>query len=141
MHESKAPQPRDRAVPLVDFRVAALNLATRSAGTRPRSFTSMHCALAHSRTSVPPAPPGCAARTWRQRLCADRITTAGGPRRVPIAVHQASTGKGGRRTAGYSRGDTIAELALPSSARDGSAVSACFAVISPYDTDCPPSIT
>jgi len=43
MHESKAPQPRDRAVPLVYFRVAALNLATRSAGTRPRSFTSMPC--------------------------------------------------------------------------------------------------
>ena len=85
MHESKAPQPRDRAVPLVYFRVAALNLATRSAGTRPRSFTSMPCALAHSRTSVLSAPPAgalrppragrhapppadCAARTWRQRI-------------------------------------------------------------------------
>ena len=32
--------------------VAALNLATSSAGTRPRSFTSMPCAFAHSRTSV-----------------------------------------------------------------------------------------
>ena len=32
--------------------VAALNLTTSSAGTRPRSFTSMPCALAHSRTSV-----------------------------------------------------------------------------------------
>jgi hypothetical protein len=85
MHESKAPQPRDRAVPLVYFRVAALNLATRSAGTRPRSFTSMPCALVHSRTSVlsapaagalrppragrhAPPPAGCAARTWRQRI-------------------------------------------------------------------------
>src|ERR1700751_5389385 len=60
------------------YRVAAaLNLTISSAGTRPRSFTSMPCALAHSRTSVvfrpsadalrppragrrqpPPAPPG-----------------------------------------------------------------------------------
>ena len=32
--------------------MAALNLTTSSAGTRPRSFTSMPCALAHSRTSV-----------------------------------------------------------------------------------------
>jgi hypothetical protein len=43
--------------------VAALNLTTSAAGTRPRSFTSMPYALAHSRTSVlfsplaaPPAP-------------------------------------------------------------------------------------
>jgi len=28
-----------------------------------------------------------------RRLCADQITTAGGPRRVPFAVHQTSTGK------------------------------------------------
>ncbi len=184
MHESKAPQPRDRAVPLVYFRVAALNLATRSAGTRPRSFTSMPCALAHSRTSLSlaaikvldeqglylmghrfaisslphhqprPAETYKSATTWifersqareaiapHRRLCADQITTAGGPRRVPFAVHQTSTEKGGRRTAGYSRGDAIAELALPSSARDSPAVSACLTVISPYDTGCPPSIT
>src|ERR1700685_1832087 len=32
--------------------VADLNLTTSSAGIRPRSFTSMPCALAHSRTSV-----------------------------------------------------------------------------------------
>ena len=32
--------------------MAALNLATRSAGTRRRSFTSVPCALAHSRTAV-----------------------------------------------------------------------------------------
>jgi hypothetical protein len=32
--------------------VAALNFTTSSAGTRQRSFTSMPCALAHSRTSV-----------------------------------------------------------------------------------------
>lgn len=76
MHESKAPQPRDRAAPLVYCRVAALNLATRSAGTRPRSFTSMPCALAHWRTSVlsarPPVPgdrPGLAA-TRRPRPAA-----------------------------------------------------------------------
>ena len=62
-----------------------------------------------------------------------------------INAGRRSRGRGeceaGCRTAGYSRGDTIAELALPSSARDGSAVSACLAVISPYDTGCPPSIT
>jgi len=32
--------------------MAAFNLATNSARTRPRSFTSMPCALAHSRTAV-----------------------------------------------------------------------------------------
>ena len=49
--------------------VAALNLTTSSAGTRPRSFTSMPCALAHSRTSVvfsplaaPRRPPRAARR-------------------------------------------------------------------------------
>jgi len=41
---------------------------------------------------------------------------------------------------GYSRGDAIAEPALRSSAWDSPAVSACLAVISPYDTGCPPSI-
>jgi hypothetical protein len=34
------------------FPVAALNLTTSSAGTRPRSLTSMPWVLAHSRTSV-----------------------------------------------------------------------------------------
>ena len=34
------------------FSVAARNLTISSAGTRPRSLTSMPCALAHSRTSV-----------------------------------------------------------------------------------------
>src|SRR2546429_7750821 len=40
--------------------VAALNLATRSAGPRPRSFTLMPCARARARISVvfrPPAGP------------------------------------------------------------------------------------
>jgi hypothetical protein len=39
-------------MPRTYWLVAALNLRTSSAGTRPRSFTSMPCALAHSRTSV-----------------------------------------------------------------------------------------
>ena len=43
-------QPRN--VPRPYFPVAALNLTTSSAGTRPRSLTSMPCVLAHSRTSV-----------------------------------------------------------------------------------------
>jgi hypothetical protein len=46
----------------LDFPVAALNLATRSAGIRPRSLTSMPWALAHSRTSV---VPGRAAEALR----------------------------------------------------------------------------
>jgi hypothetical protein len=113
-----APQHRDRAVPLVTFRAAAMNLATRPAGTRPRSFTSMPCALAHSRTRCcqrrpphhqpRPAETFKGATTWicersqareaiapHRRLCADQITAAGGPRRVPFAVHQTSTGNGG----------------------------------------------
>ena len=85
------------------------------------------------------ACPEAIAPHWR--LCADQVTTAGGPRRVPFAVHQMRTGKGGRRTAGYSRGDAIVEPALRSSARGSPAVSACLAVISSYDTGCPPSIT
>jgi hypothetical protein len=51
--------------------VAALNLTTSSAGTLPRSFTSMPCALAHSRTSVglsPFAAPRRPARTGRREL-------------------------------------------------------------------------
>ena len=45
--------------------IAALNLTTSSAGTRPRSFTSMPCALAHSRTSVLSTPSACALRPLR----------------------------------------------------------------------------
>ena len=45
--------------------VAALNLTTSSAGTRPRSFTSMPCALAHSRTSVLSTPSARARRPLR----------------------------------------------------------------------------
>ena len=45
--------------------VAALNRATSSAGTRPRSFTSMPCALAHSRTSVLSTPSARALRPLR----------------------------------------------------------------------------
>ena len=48
------------------YRVAAaLNFTTSSAGTRPRSFTSMPCALAHSRTSVVFRAFGCALRPLR----------------------------------------------------------------------------
>ena len=91
-----------------------MNLATRPAGTRPRSVTSMPCALAHSRTPVLSATP------------------AGGDRAGLAAAH---------RPRRYSRGDAVAEPTLRSSARDGPAVSACLAAISPYDTRCPPSIT
>ena len=54
---------RYRRCPDLYWPVAALNFTISSAGTRPRSFTSMPCALAHSRTSVarvshPPPPPG-----------------------------------------------------------------------------------
>jgi len=61
-----------------------------------------------------------------------------------INAGRRSRGRGeceaGCRTAGYSRGDAIAEPALRSSAWDSPAVSACLAVISSYDTGCPPSI-
>jgi len=55
--------------------VAALNFTTSSAGTRPRSFTSMPWALAHSRTSVvfsPLAGPGARRGTaaWQYRRLA-----------------------------------------------------------------------
>jgi hypothetical protein len=49
--------PGDRERPGPYCPVAALNLATSSAGTRPRSLTAMPCALAHSRTSVLSTPP------------------------------------------------------------------------------------
>jgi hypothetical protein len=50
------------------FSVAALNLIMSSAGTRPRSLTSMPCALAHSRTSVVFSPFACALRpVWDGR--------------------------------------------------------------------------
>ena len=42
--------------------VAALNRATSSAGTSPRSFTWMSCALAHSWTAVLSTPPAAARR-------------------------------------------------------------------------------
>jgi hypothetical protein len=44
---------------------AALNLTTSSAGTRPRSLTSMPCVLAHSRTSVVFSPFAGAVRPLR----------------------------------------------------------------------------
>jgi hypothetical protein len=56
--------------------VAALNLTTRSAGTRPRSFTSMPCSLAHSRTSVvlrPLADPRRPPRAGRLAVLLTRL--------------------------------------------------------------------
>jgi hypothetical protein len=50
--------------------VAALNRATSSLGTRPRSFTSIPWALAHSRTSVLSTHP--AALGVRYAPAADR---------------------------------------------------------------------
>jgi hypothetical protein len=62
--------------------VAALNLTTSSAGTRPRSFTSMPCALAHSRTSVVSSPLADPRRRprWLRRLQSD---PPGRPRLAP----------------------------------------------------------
>jgi hypothetical protein len=54
--------------------VAALNLTTSSAGTRPRSFTSMPCALAHSRTSVEFRPLAEALRPLRADRRAPPLT-------------------------------------------------------------------
>ena len=65
----------DRERPGSYFSVAALNLMTSSAGTRPRSFTSMPCALAHSRTSVVYSPLARAPRLPR----AGRRVPAPGP--------------------------------------------------------------
>jgi hypothetical protein len=61
--------------------VAALNLATSSAGTRPRSVTSMPCALAHSRTSVVFSPLAAPPRPGRRD---PRLTRAGGCRRTVL---------------------------------------------------------
>jgi hypothetical protein len=66
--------------------VAALNLTTSSAGTRPRSFTSMPCALAHSRTSVLSIPSARARRLLR----ADRRAPSPARR---AAASQAHPGK------------------------------------------------
>jgi len=60
--------------------VAALNLTTSSAGTRPRSFTSMPWALAHSRTSVVFSPVAVARRPLRA-----------GRRAAPLARRAAPT--------------------------------------------------
>src|SRR5216683_1599215 len=69
----RPPRPGEPAAFRTYFPVAALNLATSSAGTRPRSFTSMPCALAplpdlsevqpaHRRpASSPGRPPATAA--------------------------------------------------------------------------------
>jgi hypothetical protein len=68
------------------FPVAALNLATRSAGIRPRSLTSMPWALAHSRTSVvsgrAPGPcghRGPSSQYFPERGGRNRYTTPGPP--------------------------------------------------------------
>jgi hypothetical protein len=57
--------------------VAALNLTTSSAGTRPRSFTSMPWTLAHSRTSVEFRPLAEARRPLR---AGRRVPSPTGPR-------------------------------------------------------------
>jgi hypothetical protein len=54
--KSECHSPSGREHPRPYCPVAALNLAASSAGIRPRSFTSMPCALAHSRTSVLSTP-------------------------------------------------------------------------------------
>jgi hypothetical protein len=61
--------------------VAALNLATSSAGTRPRSFTSMPCALTHADLSVVYSARRCpaSAPSWPPR------TAPRPPRRTHIA--------------------------------------------------------
>ena len=51
-HVRKMPCTDERGLLRIYWLVAALNLATSSAGTRPRSFTSTRWALAHSRTCV-----------------------------------------------------------------------------------------
>lgn len=58
------------------FAEAALNLATSSAGIRPRSLTSIPCALAHSRTSVVFGPLDWALWDGRRAVPADRRTGA-----------------------------------------------------------------
>jgi hypothetical protein len=64
--------------------VAAWNLTTSSAGTRPRSLTSMPCALAHSRTSVLSGPDFGVLRPLRA-----------GPR-LPLPVRRAALTYGAR---------------------------------------------
>src|SRR5579871_3366402 len=59
--------------------VAALNLTTSSAGTRPRSFTSMPWALAHSRTSVVFSPLTGARRPVRAGCRAAPLTRRAAP--------------------------------------------------------------
>ena len=59
--------------------VAALNLTTSSAGTRPRSFTSMPWALAHSRTSVAFSPVAEVLRPLRGGRRAPPLTRRAAP--------------------------------------------------------------
>jgi hypothetical protein len=66
-HEREPKWPSGRERPGPYCAVAALNLATSSAGTRPRSFTSMPCALAHSRTLVLSTPSAALRPPWAGR--------------------------------------------------------------------------
>ena len=61
------------------YAVAALNLTTSSAGTRPRSFTSMPWALAHSRTSVAFSPVAEVLRPLRAGRRAPPLTRRAAP--------------------------------------------------------------
>jgi hypothetical protein len=68
------PSMRMAVVPRSHCAFAALNLTISSAGTRPRSFTSMPWALAHSRSSVVLGALAGARRTvraYRQSAAAD----------------------------------------------------------------------
>ena len=69
--------------------MAALNLGASSAGTRPRSFTSMPCALAHCRISVGFSPLTDALRPAR----AGRLPP---PARRAAATQRASVSRGAR---------------------------------------------
>ena len=57
----------------------ALNFIISSAGTRPRSLTSMPCALAHSRTSVVFSPFACGLRPVREGRRALPLTRRAAP--------------------------------------------------------------
>ncbi len=70
--------------------VAALNLATSSADTRPRSFTLMPCALAHSGTSLGFSPLTDALRPARADRLPPPARRAAAPQpRSPPACHAA----------------------------------------------------
>ena len=94
--------------------MAALNLATSSARARPRSFTSMPCALAHSGTAVGFSPLTDALRPSR----AGRLRAGRQPRSAP-ACHTAPGMPGSHADLGPGAAQPEADGAFAPDCRQG----------------------